>query len=126
MQSGLAALTRTFVGWGTQFLDYDNDGNLDLALVNGHLNDVLERTRQDVSYLELPLLLQNTGDGHFRNVAALGAHHFRKSTEAVAWRGDWAPTARLSQSPSRFAGLTVNCRRRQALRRTGITEPRHQ
>ena len=44
-ESGLGALTRTFVGWGAHFIDYDNDGNLDLILVNGHINSVIEKTR---------------------------------------------------------------------------------
>jgi enediyne biosynthesis protein E4 len=68
-ESGLAALTHTFVGWGAQFIDYDNDGNLDLVLVNGHINAVIEKTRVDVSYREPPLLLANDGKGVFRNVS---------------------------------------------------------
>src|SRR5262249_55027041 len=30
LQSGLARHTKKFVGWGTHYLDFDNDGNLDL------------------------------------------------------------------------------------------------
>jgi len=66
--SGLAAMTRSFVGWGTHFLDFDNDGNLDLMIVTGHLNTVIEQTRHDVSYREPPLLLKNDGKAHFRNM----------------------------------------------------------
>jgi len=47
-ESGLAALTRFYVGWGAHFIDYDNDGNLDLVLANGHINPVIEKTRMDV------------------------------------------------------------------------------
>lgn len=67
-ESGLAALTHTFVGWGAHFIDFDNDGNLDLVLVNGHINRVIEKTRVDVSYKELPLLLANDGKANFRNM----------------------------------------------------------
>ncbi len=67
-ESGLAALTRLFVGWGVHFIDYDNDGNLDLMIVNGHINSVIEKTRVDVLYREPPLLLANSGKGVFRNV----------------------------------------------------------
>lgn len=35
--SRLAQLTRPYVGWGVHFLDYDNDGLLDLMIVNGHI-----------------------------------------------------------------------------------------
>jgi hypothetical protein len=76
-ESGLAALTRFFVGWGVHFIDYDNDGNLDLILVNGHINSVIEKTRVDVSYREPPLLLANNGKGLFRNVSDLAGPVFR-------------------------------------------------
>jgi len=66
--SRLAAYTKSYVGWGTHFIDYDNDGNLDLLIVNGHINQVIESTRQDVKYLEPPLLLHNEGNGVFRNM----------------------------------------------------------
>jgi hypothetical protein len=67
-ESGLAALTRSFVGWGAHFLDFDNDGNLDLIFVNGHLNRVIEKTRVDVLYQEPPMLLANNGNGVFRDM----------------------------------------------------------
>ncbi len=67
-ESGLASLTRRFVGWGAQFLDFNNDGNPDLMIVTGHINRVIEKTRRDVSYLEPPLLLESSGTGIFRDV----------------------------------------------------------
>ncbi|MBV9499861.1 MAG: CRTAC1 family protein [Acidobacteriaceae bacterium] len=76
-ESGLAALTRSFVGWGIHFIDFDNDGNLDLVLVNGHINQVIEKTRVDVSYNEPPLLLANNGKGVFRNVREQAGAVFR-------------------------------------------------
>jgi hypothetical protein len=66
--SQLAAYTRTHVGWGAQFIDYDNDGELDLLIVNGHINRVIETTRVDVKYKETPLLLHNDGNGIFQNM----------------------------------------------------------
>jgi len=66
--SHLAAYTKSFVGWGTHFIDYDNDGNLDLLIVNGHINQVIESTRVDVKYQEPPLLLHNEGKGVFRDM----------------------------------------------------------
>ncbi len=82
VQSGLANLTRSFVGWGTHFLDYDNDGNLDLMIVNGHLNEAIERTRNDVSYREPPLLLHNTGGGAFQNVEKIAGPVFEQKFRA--------------------------------------------
>ena len=66
--SHLAAMSKPFVGWGVKFLDYDNDGNLDVVLVNGHINEVIESTRGDVKYREPPLLLHNDGRGILENV----------------------------------------------------------
>ena len=39
-ESGIGIETLPYVGFGTQFFDYDNDSDLDLAIVNGHvMND---------------------------------------------------------------------------------------
>ena len=82
VQSGLASLTRSFVGWGAHFLDYDNDGNLDLVIANGHINEVIEHTRRDVSYREPPLLLHNDGRGNFRNAVPLAGPVFQQKFRA--------------------------------------------
>ncbi len=76
-ESGLAALTRSFVGWGAHFLDFDNDGTLDLVFVNGHLNPVIEKTRVDVRYEEPPMLLANNGKGVFRDMKESAGPVFR-------------------------------------------------
>jgi hypothetical protein len=66
--SRLAALTKSYVGWGVKFLDFDNDGNLDLMFMNGHINQTIEATRADVSYQQPPLLLRNLSNGTFQNM----------------------------------------------------------
>lgn len=81
-ESGLAQMTHAFVGWGAHFLDYNNDGRLDLVMVNSHLNEVIERTRNDVSYREPPLLLRNAGGGKFENVAKLAGPVFQQKFRA--------------------------------------------
>jgi hypothetical protein len=68
VESGLAKFTKPFVGWGTHFVDYDNDGLVDLLTVNGHINEFIDKTRRYVSYKEAPLLLRNTG-AVFENVS---------------------------------------------------------
>jgi hypothetical protein len=82
VESGLADVTHSFVGWGTHFLDYDNDGNLDLTIVNGHMNEVIERTRRDVTYREPALLLHNTGGGDFQNMEKLAGPTFQQKFRA--------------------------------------------
>jgi enediyne biosynthesis protein E4 len=68
--SHLAQYSKADVGWGAKFLDYDNDGFLDLMIANGHINQAIEMTRGGVKYAEPPLLLHNDGKGGFENVAA--------------------------------------------------------
>jgi enediyne biosynthesis protein E4 len=68
VQSGLARFTRFDVGFGTHFLDYDNDGRLDLIIVNGHVTELMELARPDAKYRELPLLLRNVGTGKFEDM----------------------------------------------------------
>ncbi len=51
-----------------KFFDYDNDGNLDLFIVNGHPDDLIDKIVPSVSYREPLLLFQNTGT-EFKNVS---------------------------------------------------------
>jgi hypothetical protein len=60
---GISRATRLMSGWGAKFFDYDNDGNLDLFLANGHPDDKIESHTTHVSYLEPLLLFHNTGKG---------------------------------------------------------------
>src|SRR5882762_358623 len=59
--SGVANATRLMSGWGVKFFDYDNDGNLDLLIANGHPDDLIEKIYSNVTYDEPLLLFRNTG-----------------------------------------------------------------
>jgi hypothetical protein len=61
--------TRLLSGWGLRFFDYDNDGDPDLFLANGHPDDMVEQHMKEVTYKEQFLLFQNDG-GIFKNVSA--------------------------------------------------------
>jgi len=67
MTAGIGMATRWMSGWGLKFLDYDNDGNLDLILANGFPDDLVEDFSSLVKYKEPLLLFQNTGNA-FKNV----------------------------------------------------------
>ena len=61
-----------YVGWGTAFLDYDNDGLLDILAVNGHVYPQIDRAHLGASagYRQRKLLYHNRGDGTFDEVGA--------------------------------------------------------
>jgi enediyne biosynthesis protein E4 len=67
--TGIGPTTQYMSGWGLKFFDYDNDGNLDLFLCNGHPDDEVEKRVEHVTYREPLLLFRNTGLGHFKNVS---------------------------------------------------------
>ena len=80
---GIGRVTRLMSGWGVKFFDYDNDGNLDLFVVNGHPDDKVEQHLSHVMYKEPLLLFHNTGHG-FQNVSASAGPAF---AETLAGRG---------------------------------------
>ena len=61
--TGIARATQLMSGWGLKFFDYDNDGNLDLFIANGHPDDLIEKIYPTVFYREPPLLFHNSGSG---------------------------------------------------------------
>ena len=79
--TGIAAATSRLSGWGLRFFDYDNDGELDLLLCNGHPDLVVGDRMQDVSYAE-PMLLFRNELGGWRNVSAESGTIFSKSMAA--------------------------------------------
>jgi len=94
--SGLARYTGKLVGWGIHFLDADNDGNLDLLIVNGHINQAIEATRVDVKYKEPPLLLRNDGRGNFQDFKERAGEIFRNRYSARGLAvGDWNNDGRV-------------------------------
>jgi hypothetical protein len=65
---GLALPSTPFLGWGTDFLDYDNDGWLDLLVVNGHIYPAADRLRWNTSYAQRALLFRNIKGARFEDV----------------------------------------------------------
>jgi enediyne biosynthesis protein E4 len=78
---GVASATKLMSGWGLKFFDYDDDGNLDLFLANGHPDDLIEKIYENVKYREPPLLFHNSGNG-LKNVSAESGTVFSKPMSA--------------------------------------------
>jgi hypothetical protein len=71
MRSGVGKISIPFLGWGAGFLDYDNDGWLDLMFINGHIYPAADRLDWGTSYRQRLLLFRNTHDGKFEIVPAV-------------------------------------------------------
>jgi len=79
----VAAVSLPYVGWGTWFFDYDNDGWADLLVVNGHVYPQLP------TYRQRNFVHHNNRDGTFAEVGAqLGAPFAEKHTGRGAAFGD--------------------------------------
>jgi len=58
------------VEWGNGLVDFDNDGDRDLFMACGHLQDNIELWDDTASYLTKNLLLENSGRGKFIDISA--------------------------------------------------------
>lgn len=77
---GVGSLSMNDVGWGTAFMDYDNDGRLDLFLVNG--NTLEEPTNRKLLQPQKPRLLWNQGEGGYFDLAAVSGAPLRQGLNA--------------------------------------------
>jgi len=66
-KSGIAAQMAGKGSWGAVLFDYDNDGDLDIIAANGTAEELI---------LQYPLLLENDGKGHFKNVGQERGNYF--------------------------------------------------
>ena len=69
LTSGAGTGSLPHVNWGTGFADFDHDGDRDLFIACGHLQENIKRWDPSTSYRVPNLLLMNTGDGKFVNVS---------------------------------------------------------
>ena len=49
------------MSFGSRFLDFDNDGLLDLVIANGHVQDNISQIDRATTYRQPTILLRNTG-----------------------------------------------------------------
>jgi hypothetical protein len=66
---GVAQPTAAFTGFGTDWIDYDNDGWLDLFITNGAVNLIESQRGQPVPFRMKNLLFRNTGSRRLANVS---------------------------------------------------------
>jgi hypothetical protein len=86
--SGVGQITLLYTGWGTRFIDFDNDGWRDIFVAQGHVLDTIERTTSYLKYKQTPLLMRGvpaakSGKPHtFANVSASAGASFNQSFAA--------------------------------------------
>ena len=91
--SGIGAVTLPYFKWAVEFLDYDNDGLLDLFVANGHLQENIELF-SDSTYPQADLLFHNTRSEdstyHFTDASAeVGLTQLPKMVSRGAAFGDY-------------------------------------
>lgn len=74
--SGVGRATARQSGWGTRLVDYDNDGDVDLFVAQGHVLDTVRLATQGYDYEQTPLLLRND-NGSFTDVSGEMGAPFR-------------------------------------------------
>ena len=63
--AGLGRASLTYVSFGAGFLDFDNDGDLDLLTANGHVYPQIDQGGSGATYAQPDHLFENTGEGRF-------------------------------------------------------------
>ena len=89
-ESGVAEVSLNFVGFGTFFFDFDNDGLLDVFVANGHIIDNIHLFNSASTYREPNFLFENQGGGVFREIgASVGDALSRENVARGAAPGDF-------------------------------------
>lgn len=124
LPSKIGQPSRPYVGWGTSFVDFDNDGWDDLLVANGHVYPQLELSqgKYQTGYRQPFLLFRNLGDGTFaetsndsglrslplasRRGAAFGDLNNDGLVDAIISNVGEAPTLLLNTSENRNQSVT--------------------
>ncbi|MDB5388216.1 MAG: putative system TPR-repeat lipoprotein [Planctomycetaceae bacterium] len=107
--AGLRESSLMQLGFGTQFLDGDLDGHLDLVVTNGHVDDHRAYGR---AYHMPPQFFRNTGRGRFQELPATSLGKFfsgaylGRGLARLDWNRDGAEDAVISHLDSPAALLT--------------------
>jgi len=78
-RSALGPLTAAFTGFGTDWIDYDNDSWPDLFVANGAVNIVESERGEPLPYRMKNQLFHNTGKGRFEETSAAGGPAFARA-----------------------------------------------
>lgn len=126
LTSKIGQPSRPYVGWGTAFVDFDNDGPPDLLVANGHVYPQLElaQGRNQAGYRQPFLLFRNLGAGTFEEVSeGAGLRALPAASRRGAAFGDlnddgWvdAVVVNLGEAPTVLLNTTAHQHRRVTLK----------
>jgi enediyne biosynthesis protein E4 len=83
LRTPIGSTTELMSGWGLKFFDFDNDGELDLIVANGHPDVVIQQHHPELRYNQPMLLFEQKG-GVWKNASDLAGPAF---AEPRAGRG---------------------------------------
>ena len=81
-ETGLADPSFSQLGFGTQFLDADNDGTLELFVANGHVWDNVSKITSSLSYKQQCQIFGNIGTGQYRDLSGTAGPFFKRPVVA--------------------------------------------
>lgn len=76
--AGIGAISVPYLGFGVKFLDFDNDGWLDLFIANGHVDPQVEGQSFGVGYAERPFLFHSLKNGKFEEIGLQSGTAFQR------------------------------------------------
>ena len=77
-EASLGGVSASLVGFGTKFFDYDNDGELDIFVANGEVQEFIDPTTRKSTYPQRDQLYRSNGDGTYTEVSASSGKYFSK------------------------------------------------
>ncbi len=77
-EANLGKESYLYVGFGTRFFDYDNDGYSDIFIANGHIIEAIAQVTDVLTYAQRNQLFHNNGDGTFTEVSFETGPYFRR------------------------------------------------
>ena len=81
-ETGLADPSFSQLGFGTQFLDADNDGTLELFVANGHVWDNVSKITPSLSYKQRSQIFGNIETGQYRDLSETAGSFFKRRVVA--------------------------------------------